>query len=360
MSSVLSKVTNQAKPQPPRVVLYAAEKFGKTSWATHAWKPIFLMTQGETGLKSLLEAGRVPAVDHFPDDFQSWGELLRAVRALKDDPHDYRTLVIDTGNGAELMCQAAVCADQFNNNWGEFLSYGRGNEQATKEWAKFLAALDEVREARRMAVVILHHAKVKTFSDPAGKDWDQWRPECVDKLWALTHKWADVILFGGFKVSVNRDDNAVSESRYLRAEVSGSIVAGNRYGLPAELTAPAGAANLWKAFADALTKAKANGRPPAAKETTAAPPAQTRPQQKPTQPEPDEDDGRPGVPAPADSDNMRARAKHVNAFAQCKTEAERQAAEAAYLDGLIHLSQADRDAVDAANEATQERLQGAA
>ena len=75
--SVLARVTRQAKPLPPRIVLYAAEKFGKTSWAAHAWKPIFLLTQGETGLLPLLETGRVPPVDHVPDDIRRTGRRTR-------------------------------------------------------------------------------------------------------------------------------------------------------------------------------------------------------------------------------------------------------------------------------------------
>jgi hypothetical protein len=35
------------------------------------------------------------------------------------------------------------------------------------------------------------------------------------------------------------------------------VVAGNRYGLPNAIKAPAGAGNLWQAFAEAMRKAKA-------------------------------------------------------------------------------------------------------
>lgn len=273
--SLLSRATTAAPSLPSRVVLYAGEGFGKTSFAAHAPKPLFLMTQGETGLLSLLEAGRVPAVSHIPEDFKSWRDLTATVRAVAADPHDYKTLVVDTGNGAESLCTAAVCEREFNGNWAEYTAYGRGNEQATKPWGDFLAQLDEVRTRRGMAVLILHHAKVKSFKDPAGKDWDQWRPEAVDKLWALTHKWADVIAFGGVKVSVNKQDKATGgEQRFLRTDTSAAIVAKNRYGMPAEVTAPAGAQNLWAAFAKALREAKARGQAapqPAAGQATKPP-----------------------------------------------------------------------------------------
>jgi hypothetical protein len=58
---------------------------------------------------------------------------------------------------------------------------------------------------------------VKTFSDPAGKQWDQWRPEAREKLWGLTHKWSDCILFGGWQVTVSKDEKVTGEERYLRS-----------------------------------------------------------------------------------------------------------------------------------------------
>jgi hypothetical protein len=259
-NSLLSTVTRAAPSLPSRLVLYAAEKFGKTSFAAHAPAPVFLMTAGETGLLSLMEAGRVGPTDHFPDDFKSWDQLQEAVRALRRDPHQFKTLVLDTANGAEQLCQRHVCDSMFNGSWSDYQDYGKGDVQAAKEWGAFLRTLDDLRTARKMAVVFLHHARVKTFANPAGKDWDQWRPECMEKCWALTHKWADVILFGGFKVNVVKD-KATGETRYLRANASAAIVAGNRYGLPDEITAPAGADHLWRAFAIALQKSKSAGKP---------------------------------------------------------------------------------------------------
>ena len=254
--SILSKVTNKAPNLPSRVVLYAGEKWGKSSFAAFAPRPIFLMSAGETGLLSLIEAGKVPAVDHFPEDFRAWHALVDAVRALRDEPHEFQTLVLDTGNGAENLAAEFVCQEAFGGRWADFNAYGRGMELTTPLWASFLATLDEVRVRRRMGVLILHHARAKEFSDPAGKTWHQWRPEARDKLWSLTHKWADAILFGGWSVVGNTDDKESGEERSIRAGTSGAIVAGSRYGLPDVLRAPAGAGNMWKSFAEAMRRAK--------------------------------------------------------------------------------------------------------
>ncbi len=257
---MLDSVTRDAPNLPSRVVLYAPEKHGKTSFGCHAPEPIFLMTKGETGLLSLIESGQVPPVAHFPNDFTEWGQLVGAVQALIREQHNYRTLVLDTGNGAELLLMAAVCNDApFGGNWNEFNSYGRGIAACTPVWGSFLADLDTLRIKRGMAILFLHHAKVKTFSDPSGKDFDQWRPEAQDKLWGLTHKWADVIAFYGNRVKVYQD-KAQGEQRFLRCNPSAAIVAGNRYGMPDEITSQPGGKNLWTAFATALRAAKSKGK----------------------------------------------------------------------------------------------------
>jgi len=298
---LLDSVTTEAPQLPSRVVLYAPEKFGKTSFGCHAPSPIFLMTAGETGLLSLIESGQVPPTPHFPADFKTWDELVEAARAILRERHDYRTLVLDTGNGAEQMLMAHVCEREFEGKWGDFNSYGRGMAAAIPVWADFLKLLDEVRVRRKMAVLFLHHSKVKAFQNPAGKDWDQWRPEAVDKLWSLTHKWADVITFFGSKVSVYDDKAKGEEARYLRCNASAAIVAGNRYGMPDEITAPRGAKPLWDAFAAALQKAKAKARqqqaqPQKQPEQASPPPPAPQPEHPAGDPDPEPADGR--APAP--------------------------------------------------------------
>ena len=277
---LLSAITKEAPQLPSRVVLYAPEKSGKTSFGCHAPEPIFLMTAGETGLLSLIESGQVPPTAHFPDDFKTWAELVSAVRALTREDHTYRTLVLDTGNGAEQLLAAAVCAESFEGNWAAYQDFGRGVRLAVPLWASFLGMLDTLRVERKMSIIFLHHAAVKQTANPTGKDWDQHRPEAIDKLWSLTHKWADVIAYYGVKVTVNKDDKATGEQRYLRCSPSAAIVAGNRYGLPDEITSPPGAKHLWEAFAKAMGKSK---RKPASEQPKQAEP---QPAQHDTEPQP--------------------------------------------------------------------------
>lgn len=260
---LLQYVTTTAKRKPARVFLYAQEKWGKSSWSAHAPAPIFLMTRGEDGLVTLMNAGRLPPTPHFPEDQHRWDSFTQCVRALQNEPHEYRTLVIDTANGAARLCQEHTCEERFNNDWSQYDAYGRGDKLSVEPWAAFLADLDRLREDRSMSVILLAHTEVKSFKNPAGPDYDRYQPDMPKTLWSLTHKWADVILFGSLRVSEqkvgngpNRQTKTVGGSqRVLHAGESAAFLAGNRYGLPAEIPCGANAAEAWKNFATAMRRA---------------------------------------------------------------------------------------------------------
>jgi hypothetical protein len=260
---LMDRVTTKAPSLPSRVYLYAQEKWGKTSWACHAPKPIFVMTQGETGLLSLLESGGVPETAHFPDDAKDWDEFVAYVKAVRDEPHDRKALVIDTANGAEALLQAWVLANEFDGRTGGkqgFNSYGAGDKACVRHWDAFLDLLDDIRLRRNMSIVLLAHSKIRQASNPLGDDYDQIRPEGVEKLWGKTHKWADVIAAGAFRHVVKDDKVAQKSDRVLYTSDTPAAVAGNRYSLPPVIACGGDAKTSFGNFARALSAAKARGK----------------------------------------------------------------------------------------------------
>src|SRR5262245_57101728 len=109
----LGAIRKKGSGSPNRAILYGVEGGGKTSFGASAPRPVFLMTRGETGLQTPIDAGRVPDTPHFPE-LMSWPEVLAAIDALQNEDHDYRTLVIDTLNGCERLCHEYVCQRDFN------------------------------------------------------------------------------------------------------------------------------------------------------------------------------------------------------------------------------------------------------
>src|SRR5947208_2512002 len=96
----LAAVSSSGSGLPNRCILHGVEGVGKTSLGCCAPRPVFLMTRGETGLLTLIDAGRVPPTPHFPEVL-TWQNLLDGIEALTREPHEFRTLVIDTMNGCE-------------------------------------------------------------------------------------------------------------------------------------------------------------------------------------------------------------------------------------------------------------------
>ena len=259
-------ISNKGSGLPNRYILHAVEGWGKTSFGAHTRKPIFIQSKGETGLETLIDAGRVANTAHFPE-CQTWAELRSYVAALLTQEHDYGTMVIDTLNGAERLCHEAVCARDFGGDWGErgFASYGKGPEVAASEWRLFLNDLDRLRIERKLTIFCLAHTKVQNFKNPDGLDFDRYQPELHKTTWSLTHKWADVILFGNFETTVavekesKRGKAKGGNHRVMYTERSAAFDAKNRLGLPAEVDMGESAAEAWKNFMAAIVEGRKQG-----------------------------------------------------------------------------------------------------
>ncbi len=245
-NKIITIGVRQPRPIVPRMVIYAVEKFGKTSLAAHAPNPAILMCR-DNGYDTLLSAGRVPAVPAA--DINSFPELLDTVRGIAKNPADRKTLVIDGLTGAERLCHEHVCNTVFDGDWGErgFASFQKGYDLSATEWLKLILALDMVRDAG-IAVVILAHARQKSVKNPLGADYDRFEPDCHAKTWGPTAKWADAILFGKMHTIVEVDRRAArmkiaeqkgkaigGTDRVLFSEPHDAWVAGNRYGMESEI-----------------------------------------------------------------------------------------------------------------------------
>lgn len=222
------------------------------------------MTKGETGLDTLIDAGRLPAIPHFPE-LQTWAELTGAIQALTEQEHSYRTLIIDALNGAERMCHEHVCKRDFNGEWGDrgFGGYQRGFEVSLADWRELLNALDRVRAERKMRIICLCHTKVGTFKNPEGPDYDRYQPDLHAKTWSLTAKWADLVLFGNFEVTVDtqksgdrKGKGTGGQLRMLYTERHASYDAKNRLGLPPEIEMGSSPAEAYQNFVTAMKEAR--------------------------------------------------------------------------------------------------------
>jgi hypothetical protein len=236
----LKDITSKGNQLPNRYGLHGLEGWGKTSFAAQFPKPLFIQTRGETGLETLIDAGRLPETPHLPE-VTMWNDLRAALRMIANEKHDFKTLVIDTINGAERLCFEEVLRRDCEGSSEKFLAYGRGPEIAAGDWRVFLQDLDEVRQKQRMIIILLIHTKVTKFKNPEGSDFDRYQPELHAATWSLTHKWLDVVLFGNFLQTTAKDSNdkrqkgVGGDTRIMYCTRTAAWDAKNRIGLPPEI-----------------------------------------------------------------------------------------------------------------------------
>lgn len=274
MRDFLAEVATQGPRLPNRVLLHGVEGIGKTSFASHAPRPIFLMARGETGLQTLIDSGRVAETPHLPEA-KSWADVLGMVQTLIDKPHDYRTLVIDALGGLERLCHEHVCTVNFGGEWGDkgFAAYGKGPEVSIPVWLELLQMLDRLRAERKVAIIGIAHTKVKTFKNPEGPDYDRYTVDLHEKTWGISHKWADMVLFANFFTTTSKDKGdarakgAGGQERFIYTERHAAWDAKNRSGLPAEISMGSSGAEAWDNFMAAVREARAATTPAPTSET---------------------------------------------------------------------------------------------
>lgn len=253
--------TGQPAPQPPRLIINAVEGWGKTTVAAYAPKPAILMARDESGYLTLLDAGRVPDVPRVRLD--TWEETLALLDAIASST-PYQTLALDALNGFERLCHEYVCQRDFQGDWGEkgFISFQKGYEISLTEWLQLLKRLDAIRN-QGVNIVILSHAKIITFKNPLGADYDKFAADCHQKTWAITAKWSDAVLFGNYFTVVETAKANKPESqkkgkgvggtqRVLYTERRDAFDAKNRYGMPESIDIPNDPTESWNTIYAAL------------------------------------------------------------------------------------------------------------
>ena len=240
-----------------RIVLHGPEGIGKTTFAAGAPGPIFMGTEDGFGY---LDVARLPSP-------RTWPELLGYVEQLTKEPHDFRTVVIDTLDHLERLVWEYVRSEYRKKTIEEVGGgFGKGYTYAAEEFGRLADALDTLRDRRKMHVIALTHSHVKTFNNPDGTNYDRYELRMQKLAAALWKEWPDVLLFANWDVKVAtsewREDKALlakgkaadAGKRRIYTTRAPSHDAKNRWTLPEELDLS------WGAFAKAMKFDEIEGR----------------------------------------------------------------------------------------------------
>lgn len=228
---MLSAVQQNTSSGGEKIVLFAPEGWGKTTWAAGAEKPIFIST--EDGLKGV-------RVDTFPEP-RTWQDMFDAVQELRTQDHAFKSLVIDTIDWAENLCHAALL-DRDKKGSIEDYGYGKGYIIASEEWKKLLPPLDALRREKGMNIICLAHAAIRTFNNPTGENWDRYELKTDKRISSLMKEWSDCVLFGNYDVAIDlkkgqSKGKGYGSERVLFTSHGAGYDAKNRYALPDQISA---------------------------------------------------------------------------------------------------------------------------
>ena len=91
--SMLESITRGRESKPPRLLVYGQEGTGKSTFAAGAPSPVFVQT--EDGLGEI-DTAKFPLAKKFE-------EVTDALTALRDEPHDFQTVVVDSADWLERL-----------------------------------------------------------------------------------------------------------------------------------------------------------------------------------------------------------------------------------------------------------------
>ena len=241
--SLISSITKGREAQPPRIMIYGSEGVGKSTFAALAPNPVFVQT--EDGL-SEIDCSKFPLAKSFDD-------VVLQLQAVRDEQHDYGTVVIDSLDWLERLVWDRVCADYGVKSIEKADGgYGKGYVHALTYWRQIVSLLNDIRARKGMAVILIAHAAVERFADPEHAAYDRYTPRLHKKACSLVCEWVDAVLFASRRMRVDSTTGKAAPvgadggERILRTNGSPACIAKNRFGLPTELPLS------WSAFVEAL------------------------------------------------------------------------------------------------------------
>ena len=234
----LSLVQTGVQPKPFRMLIHGTEGIGKSTFAGHAPKPIFIQT--EDGLDQI-DAPKFPLCE-------TYNEVLTCLQSLLHEPHDYMTVVLDSVDWFEKLAVHKVLEVFQGKTSIADIDYGKGYAMLIPLFEELIKLLGELRTRKSMNIILIAHTKMEKVEDPSGSSYDQYAPRLDKRINGIVKEWQDVIAFATHAIrkeeknegfgntrtvvkTVKKDGN----DRVLFLESSPAIVAKSRYRLPSEM-----------------------------------------------------------------------------------------------------------------------------
>lgn len=227
--------------RPVLVTICGDSGMGKTSLAATFPNPIFI--RAEDGMQSIPADRRPDAFPQVMTAKQLWEQLTAVIH----EPHDYKTLVIDSVTALErLFIQDVMEMDGKAKSINQALGgYGAGPAAVAAMHHRVRKAAGLMVEKRGMNVVFIAHADVETMKLPDMDDYMRYSLRLPSKSLPPYVDDVDVVGFLRLVSATKGEDGerkkAISNGdRQLIVHATAANVSKNRYGITEPLDAPMG------------------------------------------------------------------------------------------------------------------------
>lgn len=229
--------TRKSNPNKPiRIMVYGVEGVGKSTLGARADRPVFLTPEG--GTDRLVSATGSP-IDEMPTT--SWDQLRANVKALTNEQHDFKTVIIDSADWVEKLCHAKIIGTSGRSIITCNGGYGTGYRESERLHRELIEELSALREKRNVNIIVTAHAHVKAVKDPEmTEDYDAFEIKCHEMVSSLWREWVDGLFFVRFRTFVKAGEEGKKakalgdDSRVLYTVKRPAFQAKNRFGLAPE------------------------------------------------------------------------------------------------------------------------------
>lgn len=241
--SLLEKASSQVSKTPLIITVCGDAGSGKTSLATTFPSPFIIRTGGEAVPRDIENApdglaplGGKKTADGLWDDT----ELFDQLKALLQDPHDYKTLIIDSVTGLEAMFVANIIdaqpARQKSMN-AAGSGFGSAWDTVVAKHGRIRKAAEMLRERRGMNVVFIAHVEVDRVDPPDGAAYSKYNLQLHKKTAPVYINNSDIVGFIKQEVFVMDDGKAkTSDDRIMVVDMTPANVSKNRLGITGDIT----------------------------------------------------------------------------------------------------------------------------
>ena len=238
MGILKDEVVTGKENKPSTILAHGHPGTGKSTFAASFGKTIVASKDG--GL-SEIDCAKIPL------EGQGTEKLVELMKELATENHKYNTFCIDgfehcEGDAIREVCKAN-CVENLND-----VPYGKAYAQVRQKMQDLLAMLKELRDHKKMHIILTTQTIAKEISEPHLDPYHQYHAFLGPKTCIDAYAWADAVLFFQIKTIVDKVDKGFGQKesksvtrgeRIITTGPAGGIFAKNRYGLATEMSADA-------------------------------------------------------------------------------------------------------------------------